>query len=75
MPLRTIEYGVVGDTKLGMSIDDPWIARRLIKLGYTIQDVKPQPRNKARTRFIFIRTGNLAEDVEALRRIRYKERG
>lgn len=73
--LHTVEFGVVDNDALGISIDDPWIARRLIKLGHIIQDVKPHPRNKVRTRFIFKKTDTLADDVDRLRQLRRLERG
>ena len=47
------------------SIFTPYVARRLLKMGNQIVDIKPDKKNKDRTIFVFEATEKLKADMES----------
>lgn len=46
------------------SIFTPFVARRLLKMGNTIVDIKPNKDNRDKTIFVFKNTSKLQEDLK-----------
>jgi len=47
-------------------ISNASIARKLLKSGFTIVDIKPHRLNKVRTVFIFKRTESILNEIESI---------
>lgn len=43
----------------------PYVARRLLKMGNPIYDIKPQKENRDKTIFVFEVTGKFNEDMDS----------
>lgn len=56
-----MEKKTVNDTKI---ITDVRMARRLLKLGNTIVDIKPRHGNPEATVFVFKNNSKLSEDIK-----------
>lgn len=52
------------ETKL---IFSPTVARKLLKLGYVIVDIKPKRENKNESVFIFENTENFRDDLKNIK--------
>ena len=62
METNNIEFGVVPD-KNGKIVSDAAIARKLLKDGYRIIDIKPKRGHERETIFVFENSGDFIEKM------------
>lgn len=61
--MEKIEFGVVTEQKTCKIVSDAAIARKLLKDGYRIVDIKPKRNHERETTFVFANEGDFMETM------------